>query len=111
MIGAVDIIVPVLFALLGIAFLAWIAVVIRELPQNAPGLWKLITKVTGPLFDAAPAQQEIKKSSFPLRVIVGRLFPIVFWLLIFLPFVIFPIILVLMPLLGIPWSYLLPPTP
>ncbi len=111
MVDVVGVIVPVLFGLMGLAILAWIAAVFRELPENAPSMYKMITRITGPLFNAAPAQYDIKQTNPPIRFVVGRIIPIIFWLLIILPMVIFPIILIVMPLLGIPWTYLLPPTP
>jgi hypothetical protein len=111
LISVVTIIVPVLFGIAALAFLAWIVVIIRQLPENAPRLYGLITKITNPIFNAAPAQSDIKQSDLPVQVVVGKLIPLIFWLLVILPMVIFPIVLIIFPLLGIPWSYLLPPTP
>lgn len=111
MITILSILVPLLFAITGLAFITWIIVIFRQLPENAPRVYSLITKVTRPIFNAAPAQNDIKKSDPPVRFVVGRLIPLIFWLLIVLPMVIFPIILIIFPLLGIPWSYLLPPVP
>lgn len=99
------------FAMLAIAILTWIAVMLKELPEGAPGLNKFITRITNFVFDAAPAQADVKKSNFTVRLIVERIIPIIFWLLIIVPMVVFPIILVVMPILHIPWSVLLPPTP
>jgi hypothetical protein len=99
------------FAILGVALLTWIIVITRELPEGDPGLYKRISKITSFVFNATPAQSDVKKSSFPVRVIVEGLIPIIFWLLIIVPMVVFPIILVLMALFHIPWTYLLPPMP
>ena len=99
------------FAILGIAVLTWIGVIIRDLPEGAPGLYKHISKITGMVFDAAPAQSDVKKSPFAIRLVVERLIPIIFWILIVVPMVVFPIILIIMPLFHIPWRYLLPPNP
>jgi hypothetical protein len=111
MFNIIDVLVPVLFAILGLAVLTWIVVIYRQLPTGAPRIYAMIRKVTRPVFNAAPAQDDIKKSDPPVRFVVGRLIPLIFWLLIILPMVIFPIVLIIFPLLGIPWSYLLPPTP
>ena len=105
----VTVLVPVLFGILGLAVITWVVVIFFQLPENAPRIWRLIKKVTDPVFNAAPVQTEIKESDLPVQLVVGRLIPLILWLLIVLPMVIFPIILIIMPLLGIPWSYLLPP--
>lgn len=99
------------FAILGLAVLTWIAVIIRELPEGAPALNKSVARITSFVFNAAPAQSDVKKSAFPVRVVVQGLIPIIFWLLILVPMVVFPIILVFMALFHIPWTYLLPPMP
>lgn len=106
----VDIVVGLLFAIVAIAILGYVGLVIPELraylKQNAKlaGIFSLI-------FDAAPAQKESKKTLLPIQVTIEGLIPIVFWLLILLPMFIFPIVLIIFPILGIPWSYLLPPVP
>jgi hypothetical protein len=99
------------FGILGIAVITWIVVILRELPEGAPRLYKYVSKVTSVVFNAAPDQADMKKSSFPVRVIVEGIIPIIFWLLIIVPMVVFPIILVLMALFHIPWTYLLPVSP
>jgi hypothetical protein len=99
------------FAILAIALITWIAIVIRELPEGDPGLNKSIKKITSIVFDAAPAQSDVKKSSLPVRIVLEGIIPIIFWLLILVPMVIFPIILILMALFHIPWTYLLPVPP
>jgi hypothetical protein len=111
MFDIVSVLVPVLFAILGLAVITWVIVIFFQLPENAPRLWHLIKRITDPIFSAAPFQNDIKQSDMPVQLVVGRLIPLIFWLLIVLPMVIFPIILIIMPLLGIPWSYLLPPVP
>jgi hypothetical protein len=111
MITLLGVLVPLLFGITGLAVLTWIVVIFRQLPENAPKLWALITKITGPIFNVAPAQKDIEKSDPATRLVVGGIIPLIFWILIVLPMVIFPIVLILFPLLGIPWSYLLPPVP
>ena len=96
----------VLFGILGLAILAWLVIFISDLTKTEP-----IKRILSVLFSPAPDKKEVDRSAMPVRVVIERILPIVFWLLIFLPMIIFPIILILFPLLGIPWSYLLPPTP
>jgi predicted secreted protein len=99
------------FAILAIAVITWIVVLIRELPEGDPTLNNSVRKITSIVFDAAPAQSDIKRSSLPVRIIVEGIIPIIFWLLIIVPMVVFPIILILMVLFHIPWTYLLPVPP
>ena len=96
------------FSILAVAFVTWIVVLIRELPEGDPGLSKSVSKITSFVFNAAPAQSDVKKSSFPVRVVVEGIIPIILWLLIIVPMVVFPMILVFMALFHIPWTYLLP---
>ncbi len=106
----VDIIVAVLFAIVAIAILGYVGLVIPELraylKQNAK-----LAAIFSFIFDAAPVKNESKKTPLPLQVTIEGLIPIVFWLLILLPMFIFPVVLIIFPILGIPWSYLLPPAP
>jgi len=99
------------FGSLALAVVAWIAIILNELPDGAPGLNRLVTSITSFIFDATPAQADVNKSSLLVRLFAQRLIPIILWLLIIVPMVIFPIIFVIMPLLHIPWTVLLPPTP
>ncbi len=99
------------FAILGLAVLTWIVVIVRDLPKADPELHGRISKITHPVFNAAPAQEDMKNSSFAVRLVVEGIIPIVFWILIIVPMVVFPIVLVLMALFHIPWSYLLPVPP
>jgi hypothetical protein len=99
------------FGILGIAVITWIVVILRELPEGAPGLYKHVSRITSVVFNATPLQSDVKRSSLPVKVVVEGLIPLIFWLLIIVPMVIFPIILVFMALFHIPWSYLLPVPP
>ena len=104
-----DAIVVLLFAIVGIAVIAWIAFLIPELRL----FLKEHTSISGMLqtiFNAAPVQQDASKASEPVKIVVKDVIPILFWLLILLPMFVFPVILIIFPLLHIPWSYLLPPT-
>jgi uncharacterized membrane protein len=102
-------IVTILFALVGVAVVAWVASVFVDfrlfLNEHAN-----ISHQIQMIFNAAPVQQEADRSSKPVRLVVKDLLPIIFWLLILLPMFIFPVILIVFPLMHIPWSYLLPPT-
>jgi hypothetical protein len=111
LLDVVSILVPAVFALLVVAVLTWLVVIWRQIPEQMPTLYTWIRKITRPLFSIAPIQPEIANSDLPTKLVVGRLIPLIFWILIFLPMILFPIILIIMPLLGIPWSYLLPPVP
>jgi hypothetical protein len=102
-------VITILFAIVGIAVIGWIAFLIPELRvwlrQHASldGVIKMI-------FVAEPDPQEVEKSAEPVKIVMKDIYPILIWLLIILPMFIFPIVLVIMPLMHIPWSYLLPPT-
>ena len=106
----VDIIVAVLFAIVAIAILGYLGLVIPELmaylKQNAK-----LAAIFSFIFDAAPVQKESKKTQLPLQVTIEGLIPIVFWLLILLPMFIYPVVLIIFPIKGIPWTNLLPPAP
>lgn len=106
MVTIVDVTVGVLFALLALAIIAWIVRVLPELAGVEPfkGIFDMV-------FAPAPAKNDVDKAAPPVKFTVERIIPIIFWLLILLPMIIFPIILIIFPLLGIPWSYLLPPVP
>ena len=106
----VDIVVGVLFAIVVIAVLGYVGLVIPELRSYSKQNPKLAA-ILSLVFNAAPAQEESKKTALPLKVVIQGLIPIIFWVLILLPMFIFPIILIIFPMLGIPWSYLLPPVP
>ncbi len=107
MITVTDIVLGFSFSVLGLAILSWLVVVLQELVSTNTFFKNLATL----LFLPAPAAQDVRKSYLPIRIIVERLIPIVFWLLILVPMIVFPIILILFPLFGIPWTYLLPPVP
>ncbi len=107
MIGPSDIVLTLSFALLGLAVISWLVVIVRELVSSSP-LFKNIARLT---FLPAPAMDDVRRSYLPVRIIVERIVPIVLWLLILVPMIVFPIILILFPLLRIPWTYLLPPVP
>ena len=104
MVTIIDVTVGVLFALLALALIAWIARVLPELARVEPfkGIFDMI-------FAPAPAKSDVDKAPLPVKVTVERIIPIIFWLLILLPMIIFPIVLIIFPLLGIPWTFLLPP--
>ena len=105
-----EIVVAILFAILGLAIVSWVAIVIPELQKYLQGherIWGIIAFV----FNAAPDRGEADKMSPPVRVVAEGLIPIILWLLILVPMFVFPIILIIFPLLHIPWTYLLPPTP
>jgi len=107
LISIVAIVVPVLFGIVGLAILTWLAVVATELVKTNPRVQRMLAAVISP----APGRPDVDKSMLPVKVVVEGVIPLVFWLLIFLPMIIFPIILIAFPLLGIPWTYLLPPVP
>ena len=104
-----DAVVTLLFAIVAVAVIGWIAFIIPEVRiylKDHAYLSHLIQMI----FNAAPIQQDADRSSAPVKIVVKDLLPIVFWLLILLPMFVFPIILIVFPLMHIPWSYLLPPT-
>jgi len=105
-----EIIDAILFAILGLAIITWVAILIPELNKFLQG-HKRIAAIIAFVFNAAPVQQDLPRMSPPVRIITERLIPIILWLLIIVPMIVFPIILIIFPLLHIPWSYLLPPTP
>ncbi|SRR5579875_311781 len=99
-------VVGLLFGIVGLAIIAWLIVVGREVIKTGK-----FDKILSVVFAPAPAKDEVQRSILPVRVAIENILPLIFWILIFLPMIIFPIILILFPLLGIPWSYLLPPVP
>jgi hypothetical protein len=104
-------VVTVLFAILALAIIAWIAIVMPEF-ENFLDYHKKLASILAFIFSSAPEDpEEEKKTPTPIRVVVQRLIPIILWLIILVPMIVFPIILIIFPLLHIPWSYLLPPTP
>ena len=103
-------VVTVLFAILALAIISWIAILVPEFAKFLD-YHKRLNSVFAFIFNAAPVQEEAKKTVLPVRLVILRLIPIILWLLILVPMIIFPIILILFPILHIPWTYLLPPTP
>lgn len=101
--------VTFLFAIVAIAVLAWIGSVLPELRIFLKS-HLVLSNVIQTLFNAAPVQQDSSKASAPVKIVVKDIIPILFWLLILLPMFIFPIVLIIFPIMHIPWSYLLPPT-
>lgn len=107
---SVDPIVGVLFAILGLAIVAWVGIVIPELRlflkqhSTLSGLFTLI-------FSAKIAGTEVQQSYRPVRFVLENFVPIIFWLLILLPMFVFPIILVVAPMMNIPWTTLFPLPP
>lgn len=105
-----EIVVGILFAILGLAIVSWVAIVIPELDKYLRS-HKRLYAIIAFVFNAAPDQEDASQMSPPVRVVAEGLIPIILWLLIIVPMFVFPIILIIFPLLHIPWSYLLPPTP
>lgn len=105
-----QIVVAILFAILALAIISWIAIVIPELGKYLQ-YHKKISALVSFVFNAAPAQDSASGMSPPVRIVAEGLIPIILWLLIIVPMFVFPIILIIFPLLHIPWTYLLPPTP
>ncbi|MDA4131097.1 MAG: hypothetical protein OK457_10030 [Thaumarchaeota archaeon] len=103
-------VVAILFAILALAIVAWIAIIIPEF-EKFLNYHKMLSSILAFIFNAAPVQQDSKKAPRPIRVVIQRLIPIILWLIILVPMFLFPIILIIFPILHIPWSYLLPPTP
>lgn len=64
--------------------------------------------MTSVIFAATPAKSDVDKSVLPVKFSIERILPLILWLLIILPMFILPIILIAFPLLGLPWSYLMP---
>ena len=104
-----DAVVALLFAIVGVAVIGWIAFILPELRLYL-NEHAILSHFIQMIFNAAPVQNDANKASAPVKIAVRDLLPIVFWLLILLPMFIFPIILIVFPLMHIPWSYLLPPT-
>jgi hypothetical protein len=102
-------VITLLFAIVGLAVVAWIVFLLPEarllLKEHAS-----MSYFVQMIFNASPVQQDAAKASTPVKLVIKDLIPIVFWLLIILPMFVFPIILIIFPLMHIPWSYLLPPT-
>jgi hypothetical protein len=109
--GIVDVLVPILFAIFGLAILTWLVAVGSEVIEATPRLKKLLARVSGTLFGPAPARAEVERSSLPVRFSIERILPLLLWLLIILPMILLPIVLLLFPMLGIPWSRLMPAPP
>jgi len=105
-----EIVVTILFAILGLAIVSWVAIVIPELNKFIQG-HKRVASIIAFIFNAAPVQEDAKGMSPGVRIIAEDLIPIILWLLILVPMFVFPIILIVFQLLHIPWTYLLPPTP
>lgn len=101
--------VAFLFAIVAIAVLGWVASILPELRMFVKS-YLFLSNIFQTLFNAAPVQQDALKASVPVKVVVKDILPIVFWLLILLPMFVFPVILIIFPIMHIPWSYLLPPT-
>lgn len=98
-----------LFAIVGIAILGWIGSILPEL-RLFIRTHLFISGIIQTLFNAAPVQQDASKASAPVKIVVKDIIPLLFWLLILLPMFIFPIVLIIFPIMHIPWSFLLPPT-
>ncbi len=105
-----EIVVAILFAILGLAIVSWIVILIPELGKFLQGHNRLHSLVAF-VFNAAPVQEDASGMSPPVRAFAEGIIPIVLWLLIIVPIFIFPIILIIFPLFHIPWSYLLPSSP
>jgi hypothetical protein len=102
-------IVTLLFVILAIAIVGWIGFMLPDLRAFLKN-HRLVSGVLQAIFNAAPVQQDASKAGEPVKIVVKDIIPLLFWLLILLPMFIFPIILIIFPLMHIPWSYLLPPT-
>jgi len=105
-----EIVVTILFAILGLAVLSWVVILIPEFARFLQG-HKRLNSLVSFVFNAAPDQEDATGMSPPVRAVAEGIIPIVLWLLIIVPMFVFPIILIIFPLLHIPWTYLLPPTP
>jgi len=105
-----QIIVAILFAILGLAIVSWVAILIPDLSKFLKS-HKRISGIVAFIFNAAPDQEEASRMSLPVRIVAEDLIPIILWLLILVPMFVFPIILIIFPIFHIPWTYLLPPTP
>ena len=110
MVTITDVIVGILFAILGLAIISWIVILLPDLGkylQTHKRIWSVISFI----FNAAPDPEDAERTYKPVGFVMERIIPIILWLLILVPMFVFPIILVVFPILHIPWSYLLPPTP
>ena len=107
MVTPTDVVLILSFGLLGLAVISWLLVIARELISSSPVFRNLAILV----FVPAPAKQDVRRSYFPVRIVVEGLVPIVLLLLVLVPMIIFPVILILFPLLGITFTSLLPPAP
>jgi len=105
-----QIIVTILFALLGLAIVSWVAILIPELMKFISG-HKRLSNLIAFIFNAAPDQEDAPRMSPPVKIVAEGLIPIILWLLILVPMFVFPVILIIFPIFHIPWTYLLPPTP
>jgi len=105
-----DIIVAILFAILGFAIISWVAILIPEFAKFLKN-HKRLNAIIAFIFNSAPDQEEASRMSPPVRIFAEGLIPIILWILVLVPMIVFPIILIIFPLLHIPWTYLLPPTP
>jgi hypothetical protein len=105
-----DVVVTLLFVILGVAVLGWVGILIPELraylKQN-----KFLAGIFSMLFAANATNADVKKTYRPLKFTLEDILPIVFWLLILLPMILFPVILVIGPILHIPWTTLFPMPP
>jgi hypothetical protein len=102
-------VITLLFAIVAVAVIGWIAFILPELRLFLKEHSSL-SGVVQTIFNAAPVQADANKAQAPVKIVVKDVIPILFWLLILLPMFLFPIILIIFPLMHIPWSYLLPPT-
>jgi hypothetical protein len=109
--GIVDILVPFLFAIFGLAIIAWLVAVAKEFVESDEKVKKLVMKTSAILFGPTPARADVERSSLPVRFSLERILPLLLWLLILLPMILLPVVLVLFPVLGIPWSRLMPVPP
>jgi hypothetical protein len=102
-------IVTLLFVILAVAVIGWIGFISSDLKAFLKS-HRVVSGIVQTIFNAAPVQQEATKAAEPVKIVVKDIIPLLFWLLILLPMFIFPIILIIFPLMHIPWAYLLPPT-
>jgi hypothetical protein len=107
LVDIVSVVVPLLFAIVGLAILTWLVIVAMDFVRSS----QRMQRIMGVVLEPAPGKPDVDNSALPVRVVVEGVVPIVFWLLLLLPMIIFPVVLILFPILGIPWSYLLPPVP
>jgi hypothetical protein len=110
LISLTDAVVGLLFAIVAVAILGWIASVVPELRLYLKQ-HKFLAGIFSMLFAANATNSDVKKTYRPLKFTLEDIVPIIFWLLILLPIIIFPIILVVGPMLGISWTTLFPLPP